>query len=286
MVQPITNVKGLQGHNRPIIVLGHSILHDKISLNGKDLDFDIEALNTVVREIDTQQIARDAGHWVNSKGPIGLKTLVQKLGFHHSDSHTAANDVGRTMMCAVLMGLPKEARLGNNIPIQKVAHTIEQHARNHFKALGGVKKYCHHCASVYHMGEDCVAIGRLRCKECVSRGLYPLSTFHVAAHCPIVRDEVAIERLAWYAGQPKEWQPKYPFFSRDRLQIFARNAAKAMPPTAEEITARRQWYAKQDGSERPLKPFIWHRRSFKNSPLSKQGPPLPQRTAPYSRNKF
>lgn len=283
MVQPITDVKGLEGHNRPIIVLGHSILHDKIHLNGKDLDFNIESLYTVVREIDTQQIARDVGVWCGSKEPIGLRTLVQKLEFQHSDSHTAANDVGRTMMCAVLMGVPQEARVGSNLPVYKVTHNIEQHSRDTFEALGGVRQYCHYCASTSHLGDDCRAIGRLRCEECVSRGLHPLSTFHVTQHCPVVRDEVSEERLAWYAGQPSDWKPKYPFFSRDRLQIYARNVPKTVPATIEEVTARRQWYDKQRG-KKDMKPFIWRGRSFQNSPLADVGAPQPQRSAHYARD--
>jgi hypothetical protein len=133
------------------------------------------------------------------------------------------------------------------------------------------------------MGEDCRAIGRLCCEECVSRGLHPLSTFHVTQHCPVVRDEVSEERLAWYAGQPSDWKPKYPFFSRGRLQIYARNAPKTIPATTEEVIARRQWYDKQRG-KKDMKPFIWCGRSFQNSPLAKQGAPQPQRSAHYARD--
>jgi hypothetical protein len=275
MNKPIENVKALRGYNRPVIVLGHSIGHDRDHLNGKDLDLSVSRIDTIIRYIDTQVITNEAGHWWNSRDPIGLHTLVKKLGFEHADSHTAANDVGRTLMSAILLALPKEARTGCSRGINQVASDLESYTRNTFHGMGGTREYCCNCGSIEHMHKKCDKLGRLSCNECVSRGLMFSSTNHITKHCPIVRDEVAAERLAWYAGQG-EWAPKYPFSSRNRLQTYDEFPTPPLPATNEEITARRKWYDGQRNSAE-LKPFVWYGRSFEQSPLANVGPPPGQR---------
>jgi hypothetical protein len=279
LVQPITDVDALCGHNCPIVVLGHSVGHDREHLNGKDLGFDMDTLGTVARVIDTQKITIDGKHWFGSKDPIGLRTLVQKLEFHHTNSHTAANDAARTFIAGVLMTIPKEARQGCRYNTQTVVHDLEKSSRENFIPLGGVKQYCCLCGDVGHMADvNCKKYGRtLKCDQCISRGLDMKSRFHIELHCPVIRDEVAAERLAWYAGQVKEWKPKYPFVSRSRLQAFAPGAPKPAAATEEEVAVRRKWYDDQNKAIEPLKPFVWKGRSFEESPLFGQGPPPGQK---------
>jgi hypothetical protein len=279
MNEPIKDVKALQGYNHPVVILGHSIGHDRDHLNGKDLDLSVDRIDTIVRYIDTQNIASEAGYWLNSKDPIGLGTLVSKLGFQHRDSHTAANDVGRTVISAILMVLPREARRGCSRDINKVASDLEHYSRNTFVGMGGSREYCSYCGKTDHSHKSCTQIGSLHCAECVSRRLLASSTQHITLHCPIVRDEIAAERLAWYAGQGS-WAPKYPFSSRSRLQTFGEFPSLPLPATDEEMTARRQWYNKQRNSAQPLKPFVWHRHTFEESSLANAGPPAGQRPLP------
>lgn len=276
LVHTITNVNDLQGYNCPVVVLGHSVTHDRDHLNGKDLAFDIDALGTVIRYIDTQEIVRNTGNWWNDVGEIGLTSLVTKLGFQHRDCHTACNDVGRTIICAVLLALPKKARTGCARTTQQVANDLETYSRTNFVAMGGTVLYCSRCGSTQHKAIACQA-NSLRCNECVSRGLVQSSTSHITLHCPVVRDEVAAERLAWYAGQPREWMPKHPFSSRNRLQTFSPNAPRISATTQEEATARRQWYDSQRGFNVQIKPFVWFRRSFQESPQRHAGPIRPSR---------
>lgn len=279
LVQPINNVNGLRGHDHPIVILGHSIGHDRQHLNGKDLAFDLDGLGTVVRYIDTQKITRDANFWHDPReNPIGLRDLVKKLEFEHTNSHTAANDAARTLVAGILMAIPREARQGCRRNTQKVLYDLEASSRANFEPLGGVEQYCCRCGSVGHLDEPrCLWKGPMRCEECVSRGLDVFAQSHISLHCNIVRDEVSEERLTWYADQPKEWKPKYPFSSRDRLQAFSPNASRVTPPTNEEIVARRKWYDDQKGSPNPLIYFVWEGRRFKNSALYGLGPPLPQK---------
>jgi hypothetical protein len=278
LVQPIAGVNGLQGFNRPIVILGHSIAHDREHLNTKDLGLDIDGFGTIIKYIDTQEIARDTGNWWNDVDNIGLNSLVSKLGFTHSDAHTACNDATRTMMCAIIMALPQTASKNCARPVQQVASELEVYSRTHFVPLGGTARYCSRCSSTGHNTKICDATG-LQCGECLSRGLNQEATTHVELHCPIVRDEVAAERLAWYAGQPKDWNPKHQFSSRDRLQTFGPNASRVVGPTQQEMTARRQFYDKQRDSGQHLEPFVWYRRSFANSPLRHAAPVRPRRPA-------
>jgi hypothetical protein len=276
MNKPIEGVKGLELYNHPVVILGHSIGHDRDHLNGKDLALRVDDIKTIVRYIDTQAMAVQAGHWGQKKDPIGLNTLVHKLEFEHTDSHTAANDAARTLVCAILLALPMEAKSGRNRSVNEVATDLERHSQDYFVGMGGSAMYCCKCGSTKHMYQDCDRIGSLLCDECVARGLNDSSTTHIALHCPVVRDEIAEERLAWYRGQPQHWQPKHAFSSETRLKTFAEVPNVRVQPTSfDEYTARRVFYDKQRVSNSPFKPFVWSGRSFQNSPFT--GPPPGQR---------
>lgn len=71
--------------------------------------------------------------------------------------------------------------------------------------------------------------------------------------------------------------PKHPFSSRNRLQTFSPNAPRISATTQEEATARRQWYDSQRGFNVQIKPFVWFRRSFQESPQRHAGPIRPSR---------
>jgi hypothetical protein len=101
--QPITGVAGLEDCFYPVILLGHALNHDLTNLRDKTVSFEFAAQNMVAKYIDTQQLVRDAGTWTQVNNSIGLKKLVEELGFEHGpfDAHGAANDAGKTMICAV-----------------------------------------------------------------------------------------------------------------------------------------------------------------------------------------
>ncbi|KAF2025096.1 hypothetical protein EK21DRAFT_27247, partial [Setomelanomma holmii] len=271
-VQPITNVRGLQRYNHPIVIMGHAVGHDREHLNGKDLGFHPDAVGTVVRYIDTQQVVRDTKRWKHPDNDIGLPKLVAALGFEHTDAHSAANDIGRTLMCAVLLAIPLNARRGCKRTADQVSNDFEHWSRNTFVGIGGTREYCCKCGSDHHMDSKCSATG-MRCNNCINRGFDQQATTHISMHCPWVCDEVAAERLAWFADQPSHDEEKYKLtkarFS-SRLQRFSHNAPRIPPEAPDEIAARRVWYDNERNVQRrsrieyKIKPFVWWKRSYQS----------------------
>ncbi|KAF1850072.1 uncharacterized protein K460DRAFT_422461 [Cucurbitaria berberidis CBS 394.84] len=216
--QPITDVNSLKGYNHPIVVLGHDISHDKDNLKEKDVAFDIDALGTVVRYIDTQVLARDVKFWLKPKEKIGLANLVKSLWFEHSDSHTAANDVGRTVISAVQLALHRHTCKRNcNKTMLEVATKIEDHSRLNFASIGGSTLYCWKCGSHNHMHINCRATG-LHCNECWSKGRYQEARTHITLHCMHLAWEKATARRQRHdqaraayalARQPPRSLPRY-----------------------------------------------------------------------------
>ncbi|EMD88846.1 hypothetical protein COCC4DRAFT_60486 [Bipolaris maydis ATCC 48331] len=194
-VQPIKGVPGSKG-NRPIVVLGHDVSHDKNNLKHKAIEFDMDPLGTVVRYIDTQVLAREGKCWnMPRKEQIGLKRLVENLWFEHSDPHTAANDAGRTLICAFQIGLGKHyCRDHPRYRMLEVATDIERYSVANFKSIGGVEEYCWRCGQSGHMKSACTATG-LHCDECKSNKcqLEP-GEEHISAHCMCVANTNAAQR--------------------------------------------------------------------------------------------
>ncbi|KAH8722942.1 hypothetical protein GQ44DRAFT_342046 [Phaeosphaeriaceae sp. PMI808] len=279
-VQPIIGAPDLEGFYHPVVILGHSVGHDCNHLNGKDLKFDVGLLNTIVKHIDTQQMALQSQYWTNRVDDIGLNAFCLKLGFEHRDAHTASNDAARTLMCAMYLVTPKEFKKGRSQSLQQVADSLEPFTRNSFIGLGGSPKYCIRCGSTQHLKADCTATD-LNCAECATRGLLRRATTHIIQHCLTVADEVKDERLAWYEGQKGtdvtgRKTPKIPF--KSRLQTFAENAPIVPRASTEEVSMRLQWYNEQQDHDKP-KPFTSWRRSFQASHFVTSSPdPAPAHT--------
>ena len=284
MVQPITGNNLLKGFKHPIVIMGHAVGHDREHLMGKDLGFNMGALGTVVKFIDTQTIARELGHWLDPQEFIGLDRLVAKLDFEHKDPHTAANDAGRTIMCGMLLVLDEDVRKGCSRSIEQVASDAEHYSRNTFVGLAGTREYCCKCGSTQHMYTECkVPKEDLYCAECEARGLTNDDTIwgHITLHCVIKRDEVAAERLKWYKEQLDHWKPKWAFDSSYYLQTFQPNAPRIAPDSPQEIKERREFYHKKQGPWDVKNVWTWEGRSFNNSPLKAMGAPSRQQaTAP------
>ncbi|KAL1799511.1 hypothetical protein ACET3X_003548 [Alternaria dauci] len=197
-VKPIKNPKGLKG-NHPIVVLGHDVGHDKNNLKSKAIAFDMDPIGTVVRYIDTQMMTRDKGYWMMPRNEqIGLRRLVEELGFEHSDPHTAANDAGRTIMCAFQIALGGDRwKRGCRKSLLQVADDLEYHSVATFDdSLGGVDKYCWKCGTAGHMKADCTATD-LHCDECEENGCYVKpGDEHITLHCMCIANEEARIRRA------------------------------------------------------------------------------------------
>ena len=94
---------------RPVIFIGHAIDSDFEQME-KTFGIDLLKLGSIVKVIDTQDLAREVGIH-GAKGPnIGLKDLMAYFNIMGSNLnlHTAGNDVAYTMMLAILIALQKE----------------------------------------------------------------------------------------------------------------------------------------------------------------------------------
>ncbi|KAF3037084.1 hypothetical protein E8E12_004486 [Didymella heteroderae] len=92
----------LKGCKRPVILVGHALRHDTENTNKPGLEYNLEDNLTLVAKVDTQALAREKKVWVPPVGmetnEIGLRVMIENLGFKHIDDHTACNDAARTMM--------------------------------------------------------------------------------------------------------------------------------------------------------------------------------------------
>jgi hypothetical protein len=195
-VQPINTIPGLKG-NYPIVVLGHDVGHDLDNLKSKAIAFDMEPIGTVVRYIDTQVLVRNKGYWMMPRNEqVGLKRMVEDLSFEHSDSHTAANDAGRTVISAfqIVLGGDSCKRFARK-SMKQVADDLERYSVDNFgESLGGAEKYCFKCGTVGHMKQDCQATD-LHCDECKQNEceIEP-GDEHVTEHCLCVANSKALVR--------------------------------------------------------------------------------------------
>ncbi|KAF2998473.1 hypothetical protein E8E13_002530 [Curvularia kusanoi] len=125
----------LKGCLAPIVLVGHALEHDVENARKPGLDFDIAATRTVVATIDTQKLAKEGVNPIWSPPPgsatneIGLKKLVEALGFEHTDDHTACNDAARTMMCAIIMVLEDKFTTNQSVTMKQVATEVENNSK-------------------------------------------------------------------------------------------------------------------------------------------------------------
>ena len=161
----------LKGCKRPIILVGHAMYHDEAHFRKNGLSYDLFQHGTVVKQIDTQPLAKATHTWLDPAAPsndVGLDTLTRTLGFEHEDAHTACNDAARTLISAIQMVLPKQCREGKEKNMQDVALDIEKHSRETIPPVWGSEKCCTRCGGRDHQdkeGERECAVP-VHCKAC------------------------------------------------------------------------------------------------------------------------
>ncbi|KAI8931703.1 hypothetical protein NX059_011348 [Plenodomus lindquistii] len=170
---------------RPVVLLGHDVVHDRNNLKGKQINFDLEALGTVVRVIDTQVMAREGKYWHHRTNQIGLARLARNLRVQHKgrDPHTAANDAARTLICAIQLALGHHPCKGSSsMTMQQVAKATELYSRITFESLGGDSVYCCKCGSCSHLASCCT--GTIKpCDPCITAGRTETAGIHISTHC-------------------------------------------------------------------------------------------------------
>ncbi|KAF1969974.1 hypothetical protein BU23DRAFT_512196, partial [Bimuria novae-zelandiae CBS 107.79] len=107
----------------PIVLLGHALDND-IDKMKKLLNFNAELRGNLVKQIDTQVIAKDVGHWDHPVNQIGLQRLVNNMGFEYRDSHTASNDAAMTTIAAIQLVL--DDRYKDPKQLKKLQEVIDE----------------------------------------------------------------------------------------------------------------------------------------------------------------
>ncbi|KAF2679757.1 hypothetical protein K458DRAFT_460608 [Lentithecium fluviatile CBS 122367] len=169
-----------KGQMQPIILLAHDA-EGKFTHIKEKLNIDILALNTVVKVIDTQKLAQQAG----IMGPVGptisLAHLVHHFNIQPDNLHTAGNDAGYTMITAILASLkndlygqylPFARAFGPPPPVVKGRHIIE--VIDNVMMIGkstppppwGRLYYCTRCGRMNHQRLNCFA--NVACTICRS----------------------------------------------------------------------------------------------------------------------
>lgn len=146
----------------------------------------------VIKYVDTQDLIRNTGEWTHAHNRIGLKVLIERMGFDHTNGHIAANDPGRTAIFAFQIALRffvdsrpdcKRAIDQASKTMQEVANDLETHSRDTYQEIGGSRQYCTKCGSHAHMVSDCTSTSMF-CGDCQSEGRTDKMRTHIETHCP------------------------------------------------------------------------------------------------------
>ncbi|KAF2848633.1 hypothetical protein T440DRAFT_500301 [Plenodomus tracheiphilus IPT5] len=198
--QPIVSSNPeLHGCKKPIILVGHAISHDRLNCKDHGLEYDWFKHGTIVKEVDTQPLAKATGTWFDASAPnndVGLETLTRTLGFEHEDPHTACNDAARTVIAAIQMALPMACKDRWWKTVQEVALDIEKSSRNVAVPSWGTAFYCMRCGGRDHEDKEA--------KRCT-----------IPVHCKACAQHDGVQDKEnnegyWYSeGQDKKFEPHW-----------------------------------------------------------------------------
>lgn len=211
----------LKGCKCPVIFVGHALRHDLENTSKPGLQYNILDNSTVVAKVDTQSLAREVGVWVPPPGmltnEIGLRVMIEKLGFQHLDDHTAGNDAARTMMCAIHMILPDKFLDSEDLSMQTVADQVEARSQDSSPAPYGTTECCIRCGLRNHSVDSCTA--DVSCAACYRFDDGPGRPENVNSH---------IETYCLHVAKFKAWARRY-------KDAAAKNAANRRPFSAEVL---------------------------------------------------
>lgn len=141
------------GYICPVVILGYALGNDTQKIQ-KLLNWSPRTKGNLVRELDTQLIAREVGHWSHPSNEIGLQRLVGNMGFEYRDAHTASNDAAMTTIAALQLILDGRHKGPNQpYPLQDVVDNIEIMSQGQ-EWFWGQEQYCSKCGTHDHMLED------------------------------------------------------------------------------------------------------------------------------------
>ena len=215
--QYITDKPELAGCKRPVILIGHALLHDEKNI--KRLDYDFSRHGNLVAKVDTQPLVRDVNMWspppTAPKNMISLQNLCdQVVKFKHEDPHTACNDAARTMICAIWLALPTQFRQHPEQKMQQIATDLEQHSKSTSHAHWGTEHHCTRCGGRDHSNDgtcevpvECAACARF---DAPTIGRASKLYTHIEQHCTAVADFKAWARRYVDAAKKNRRRPEGP----------------------------------------------------------------------------
>ncbi|KAH8722789.1 hypothetical protein GQ44DRAFT_621920 [Phaeosphaeriaceae sp. PMI808] len=180
------------GSLQPIILIGHAVDNEFDHIQ-RAFGVDLRSYRTVVKVIDTQYLAAQAGI-VGPKGPnIGLRDLLEYFNVHIDNLHTAGNDTGGTLIAAILLALkdvlypycyPKPPAIMQGRHMQAVVERVMAIAKSHPPPSWGVVTYCTRCDRYNHFRDKCIAkVSCHICKNCNVPRLCNAHTTHMTSKC-------------------------------------------------------------------------------------------------------
>jgi hypothetical protein len=178
---------------KPIILIGHDVQNEVDHINSA-FGIDLHQYGTIVKVIDTQVMAHDAGI-KSTKGPkISLGDLLTHFNINFGNLHTAGNDAAGTLMAAILIafqdflypnrqyGKPPAIEQGRNI------HDVIDRAMQIGKSLPqpsfGRPYYCTRCGCCNHFRTGCIArVVCTLCRDSKVKQLYNNHDTHMTSRC-------------------------------------------------------------------------------------------------------
>jgi hypothetical protein len=156
---------GGDGSLQPIILIGHAV-ENQFDHTQRAFGVGLRSYGTVVRVVDTQVMAKNAGIRGPNGPSIGLRDLLTYLNIDMSNLHTAGNDAGGTLIAAVLLALvsgfylvsnrkPPTIVLGRNI--QDVVDSVMAIEKMVPPPTWGRVLYCTRCNRDNHARKMCLA---------------------------------------------------------------------------------------------------------------------------------
>lgn len=168
------------GSLQPIILVGHAVENEFEQIQ-RAFGVDLLSYGSIVKVVDTQKMAQQAGIR-GTKGPnIGLHDLLAYFNIHINNLHTAGNDAAGTLISAVLIALRNGLYpVGNRkLPaivqgrnVQDVVERVMTIGKSLPAPTWGVERYCSRCDRDNHFRAKCFA--NVMCTICRDSGVIAL----------------------------------------------------------------------------------------------------------------
>ncbi|KAF1912176.1 hypothetical protein BDU57DRAFT_506163 [Ampelomyces quisqualis] len=174
---------GGDGSLQPIILVGHAVDNEFNHIQ-EAFGVDLRSYGTIVKVVDTQVMAREAGIQGPNGPSIGLNDLLAYFNVSIENLHTAGNDAAATLIAAVLivlkdglypLGKPPAVVQGRHI--QDVVERVMAIGKSSPPPPWGRQRFCTRCDRENHVRANCFA--KVNCEICRTSGVKKLYNAHL-----------------------------------------------------------------------------------------------------------